>query len=216
MVARPYMCLHSRQERLLVSQQFQLLQCRILLYFRILLQCDQQSLSINQQITSSMELGPSWEATSYAAAQEFPNISWNLKVRYLFSWQSATSPYLSQINLLHITPSCFPKIHFNIILPPPCSLPSGLFHSAFPQKSCMHWSSPHACYIPCLSHPPWLDHSNYIWWRVLKLLILQPAVILSLFSPKILRNLFSVQRLINKQAKRQHKYSRDLSNNEMH
>jgi hypothetical protein len=33
----------------------------------------------------------------------------------------------------------------------------------------------HACYMPCPSHPPWLDHSNYIWWRVhdMKLLIVQ-------------------------------------------
>jgi hypothetical protein len=22
---------------------------------------------------------------------------------------------------------------------------------------------PHACYTPCPHHPPWLDHSNYIW-----------------------------------------------------
>jgi hypothetical protein len=22
---------------------------------------------------------------------------------------------------------------------------------------------PHACYLPCPSHPPWLDHSNYVW-----------------------------------------------------
>jgi hypothetical protein len=24
---------------------------------------------------------------------------------------------------------------------------------------------PHLCYIPCPSHPPWLDHSNYTWNR---------------------------------------------------
>jgi hypothetical protein len=23
----------------------------------------------------------------------------------------------------------------------------------------MHSSSPHSCYMPCPSHPPWLDHS---------------------------------------------------------
>jgi hypothetical protein len=33
---------------------------------------------------------------------------------------------------------------------------------------------PHSCYMPCPSHPPWLDHSNYTWRRVqvMKLLIL--------------------------------------------
>jgi hypothetical protein len=25
---------------------------------------------------------------------------------------------------------------------------------------------PHAWYMPCPSHPSWLDHSNYIWQRV--------------------------------------------------
>jgi hypothetical protein len=34
---------------------------------------------------------------------------------------------------------------------------------------------PHSCYMPCPSHPPWLDHSNYTWRRVqpMKLLIMQ-------------------------------------------
>jgi hypothetical protein len=25
---------------------------------------------------------------------------------------------------------------------------------------------PHSCYIPCRSHPPWLDHSNYTWRKI--------------------------------------------------
>jgi hypothetical protein len=39
----------------------------------------------------------------------------------------------------------------------------------------MHSSSPHSCYMPCPSHPPWLDDSNYTWRRVqfMKLLIMQ-------------------------------------------
>jgi hypothetical protein len=35
------------------------------------------------------------------------------------------------------------------------------FLLAVPPKSYMHESSPHACYMPCQSHPPWLDQSNY-------------------------------------------------------
>jgi hypothetical protein len=55
------------------------------------------------------------------------------------------------------------------------SLPCGIFPSAFPQISYMHSSSPHSCYIPYPSHPPWLDRSNYTWRRVqvMKLLIMQ-------------------------------------------
>jgi hypothetical protein len=56
---------------------------------------------------------------------------------------------------------------------------------------------PHSCYMPCPSHPPWLDHSDYIWWRVqlMKLLIMQFSPIshhFTLFSPhNLLSTLFS-------------------------
>jgi hypothetical protein len=40
------------------------------------------------------------------------------------------------------------------------------FLLAFPPISYMHSSSPYSCYMPCQSHSPWLDHSNYIRWRV--------------------------------------------------
>jgi hypothetical protein len=43
-------------------------------------------------------------------------------------------------------------------------LPSGLFSSGFPTN--IHWSSPHLCYMPSPSHPPWLYSSNYTWRRV--------------------------------------------------
>jgi hypothetical protein len=46
-------------------------------------------------------------------------------------------------------------------------LPSGFFILAFPSKTFMHSSSFDACFMPCPSHPPWLDHSNYIWREVL-------------------------------------------------
>jgi hypothetical protein len=34
---------------------------------------------------------------------------------------------------------------------------------------------PHSYFMPCPSHPPWLDHSNYVWRgvQVMKLLIMQ-------------------------------------------
>jgi hypothetical protein len=49
------------------------------------------------------------------------------------------------------------------------------FLLAFPPISYMHSSSPHSCYMPCPSQPPWLDLSNYTWRRVqvMKLLIMQ-------------------------------------------
>jgi hypothetical protein len=69
-------------------------------------------------------------------------------------------------------------------------LSSDLFPLAFAPKPYMHSSYPHPCYMPCPSHPPWPDHSNYIWWRVqvMKLLImefLQTLIISSLFGQTI-------------------------------
>jgi hypothetical protein len=46
-------------------------------------------------------------------------------------------------------------------------LPSGLFPYGFPTNILYAFLfSPHSCYMPCPSHPPWLDHSNYTWTRV--------------------------------------------------
>jgi hypothetical protein len=44
---------------------------------------------------------------------------------------------------------------------------------SFPPKYCAPSYPALECYMPCLPHPPWLDHSNYIWRRVqiVKLLI---------------------------------------------
>jgi hypothetical protein len=44
---------------------------------------------------------------------------------------------------------------------PSCGLPSG-----FPTEMLHAFLSPHACYMPCQAHPPWLHHSNHIWRRV--------------------------------------------------
>jgi hypothetical protein len=78
------------------------------------------------------------------------------------SQDPATVPILSQI-----PEPCFPKNHFNIILP--CtpsssdwSLPFRLSIQNFVRVS----HSPHACYMTSLSHPPWFYHPNNIWWRV--------------------------------------------------
>jgi hypothetical protein len=68
------------------------------------------------------------------------------------------------------------KNHFNIIHPP-TSLSSYLSLSywlSHQYPTCSHLF-PHSCYMPCQSHPPWLDHFNFIWRRVkvTKLLIMQ-------------------------------------------
>jgi hypothetical protein len=59
-------------------------------------------------------------------------------------------------------------------------LPSGLFPSGFPTITFIHSASPHLCCTPYQSHPPCLEHPNYICRRVLLLKLLNISSLLSL------------------------------------
>jgi hypothetical protein len=80
------------------------------------------------------------------------------------SQEPSTGPIFSQIDPVHTISSYLSKIYFNIVHPP-TSL-SCFFLLASPSISYMHSSYPHSCYMPFLSHPPLLDHSNYTWRRI--------------------------------------------------
>jgi hypothetical protein len=114
-----------------------------------------------------MELNTFSESSSCSATQCIPFTLWNKKVQYRVH-KSPTMVYIfSQMNPIH-TPN---PISLRSILTLPThlrlSLPIGLFPSGFPTKT-LHALLSYACYIPCSSHPPSLDHSkNKIMWALL-------------------------------------------------
>jgi hypothetical protein len=78
-----------------------------------------------------MELSPSWESTSCAATQEFPNILWNRKVHYCVHKSPPLVLTQSQIKPVHTMPSYLRSIL--ILFSHLClSLPSDLFPYGFP------------------------------------------------------------------------------------
>jgi len=116
------------------------------------------------------------------------------KVHYHVHKSLPLVPILGQMHPVHTFSSCIPRICSNI------------FFSSKPKSS--KWSLPfrfsdqyfvwnshlfHAWYIPCLPHPPWLDHPNNIWWsiHIIKLLIMQSSSASYHFLP--LRSKYSPQ-----------------------
>jgi hypothetical protein len=62
-----------------------------------------------------MELSPSREAVNHAATQILPNTLWNTKVNFRAHKTPPLVPILSQINLIHTTPTYRSKINFKIL-----------------------------------------------------------------------------------------------------
>jgi hypothetical protein len=105
-----------------------------------------------------------------------PSILRNPTVHYRIHKSHTLVPVLSQINSIHNIPVYLSKIHFNIVHPPTSLSPqwSLSFLLSNQHPICISLR-PHSCYMPCQSHPPWLDHSNYTWRRVkvMKFLVMQ-------------------------------------------
>ena len=89
-------------------------------------------------LTHSMEQSPSSEANWFAASQEIPRTLWNPKVHHRIHKCPPSVPILSKLHPVS-TPSHFPKIHLNIILP---STSRVSFPPVSPLEPCAHLSPP--------------------------------------------------------------------------
>ena len=84
--------------------------------------------------TFSMVQSPSWEANWFAASQEIPLISRNLKVHYRTHKRPPTVSIPGQHSPVHIPTSHFLEIHPNIIHPSSPRSPQWFLPSSFPIK----------------------------------------------------------------------------------
>jgi len=118
------------------------------------------------------------EADSRSVGQKIPHILHNPKFHYRVHMSRLLDPILSPLNSAHLFTPYILKIHFNIILPPTCILPSGVFPSGFPTKFLQVFL---AFYLSYSSHPT-LENELLIPKRIFTLLYSQ-CVELYLHSP---------------------------------
>ena len=99
-------------------------------------------------LTYSMVQSPSWEANWFAASQEIPRISRNLKVHYRTHKCPPPVSILGQPNPVHIPKSHLLEIHPNIIHPSTPRSPQWSLYHRFPHQDPIH--------------PPLLTHTRHM------------------------------------------------------
>ena len=111
---------------------------------------------VSSLLTYSMVQSPSWEANWFAASQEIPRISRNLKVHYRTHKRPPPVSILGQPNPVHIPTSHLLQIHLNIIHPSMPRSPQWSPSLRFPYQDPTHpLSSP--IRATCLAHLILLD-----------------------------------------------------------
>ena len=81
---------------------------------------------------------PPLQANQFAASQEIPRISWNLKVHYRTHKHPPPVPILGQPNPVHIPTSHLLEIHPNIIHPSTPRSPQWFLSLWFPHQDLIH------------------------------------------------------------------------------
>ena len=92
----------------------------------------------NTLLTYSLVQSPSWEANWFAASQEIPRISRNLKVHYRTHMCPPTFSILGQPNPVHIPTSHLLEIRPNIIYPSTPRSPQWSRSFRFPHQDTIH------------------------------------------------------------------------------
>jgi hypothetical protein len=92
----------------------------------------------------------------FTTSQEISCLLRNPKVHNCVDNSPPLDSILKQKNPVHIFPTCFSKIHSNIILPslPRSSQCSSIQVPPPPKKKLLAFLISHACYLHCSSHPP--------------------------------------------------------------
>ena len=101
-----------------------------------------------KHFTYSTVQSPSWESNRFAACQEIPRISWNLKFRYRTHKPPSPVPILGQPNPVHIPTFHLLEIHPNIIHPSTPRSPQWSLSLRFPHQEPIH--------------PPLLTHTRHM------------------------------------------------------
>ena len=118
-------------------------------------------------LTHSMVQSPYWEANWFAASQEIPRISRNLKIHYRTHKRPPPVSILSQPNPVHIPTSHLLVIHPNIIHPSTPRSPQWSPSLRFPHQDPIHPPLlTHTHHMPSPSHSSWSYHPHNIGWAV--------------------------------------------------
>jgi len=141
-----------------------------------------------------MQLSPYWEANRTSASQAIPRILCSPMVHYRAHKRPPPVPILSQINLLHDSPTYFFNTHLSMLLPstPRSSARSLSLRSPHQTPVCSS-PLPHTCHMQPPSHFFFDyriifggDHSS---WSSSLLTLLHSPIISSLLGPNVfLRN----------------------------